>query len=407
MDLHFGEKQELIKHNTCVLFSISTWLLLASFLQIRNNHWEVIIDVGLVPVVIAAILNTITDIIYYKQSVQFYYSPNDDDSNLKMHLLFRGIALGIFYTAIYNTVLLPLGGFGVIEYCLVAYVLFLNLINYIMPRKVIFNPSSETKKQNKIATFVSFKKSLYILHGMLFFIKFITWVLPENLYQKLVTGNDTVRTFIAVGVFIMLCLFLIAGIVAIKNKLKISDKTIDNVTSKTKSVGKKIASGIGKVLKKGGQLIVSAAKAIKMPSLVSGIIALVLIVLAGICFIVLINTARSDMLDFVEPLFIKMFSTGKYAIQLSPVYYILQCCVAIGYVVFLLLKDNKPSTNDIDYALNHLNLEDKTKDEFVEFYKQHNDLQDEILHNTEFYKCFIEENLVTSDISADISVDKS
>ena len=61
MDLQFGGKQELIKHNTFVLFSISTWLLLASFLQIRNNHWELIIDVGLVPVVVFAIITFVSN----------------------------------------------------------------------------------------------------------------------------------------------------------------------------------------------------------------------------------------------------------------------------------------------------------------------------------------------------------
>ena len=77
-----------------------------------------------------------------------------------------------------------------------------------------------------ITSFISSKNSIILLHECLFLVKIITWVLPENFYRENITGNDTVRTFIAIATFILLCLLLVAGLITVKNKLKIPESAI-------------------------------------------------------------------------------------------------------------------------------------------------------------------------------------
>lgn len=377
MECDYENKQKKISLNNFTLFCIATWMLLFSFLEVRTGNYVIYFGLKVVPIAFFSILNTSIDIIYYRQSTKFYFR-SENEVDLKKHLLFRGLVLLLFYLAVYNTALLPFSGFGVVEYIFVAYILLYYLSTYITPTTSSF------------PTFISSKNSIILLHGCLFLVKIVTWVLPENFYRENITGNDTVRTFIAIATFILLCLFLIAGLITVKNKLKISESVIKSAKTISQNVSTKVGGIVGSGINNANHIVKNGLKTVITPKIVS-IIVLIVIAVILISVIFLIYKIRDDMLDLIEPFFMEIFSTGKYTVRLSSLYYVLQVGVCILYAIFLLYKDSAPEDDDINNILLQLKIsENETGKVLNDMYKNNSRYREEILHNAEYYKVLVE-----------------
>lgn len=377
MECDYENKQKKISLNNFILFCIATWMLLFSFLEVRNGNYAIHLGLKILPIVIFAILNASIDIIYYNESTKFYFKA-ENEVDFKKHLLFRGIILGFFYVAVYNTVLLPFSGFGIVEYIFVAYILMFYLSTYITPTKLNF------------PTFISSKNSIILLHGCLFLVKIITWVLPENFYRENITGNDTVRTFIAIATFILLCLLLVAGLITVKNKLKIPESAINSAKTISQNASTKVGGLVSSGINNASQIVKNGLKTVITPKIVS-IIVLIVIAVIFIAGIFLIYKIRDDMLDLIEPFFMGIFSTGKYTVQLSSLYYVLQVGVCILYTIFLLYKDLSPEDDDINNILMYFKIsENETGKVLNDMYKNNSRYREEILHNAEYYKVLVE-----------------
>ena len=396
MDYKYGDRQKELNTNNCRLFAIASWTLLCSFLQFRSGKPTIYFNVEVLFPVIFAALNTVTEILYHRQYAKIYFKESDENG-LKKYLLFRGMVFFLFYFAIYNTVLLPMSGIGFFEYAFVAFVLVYFLYGNLKPRSIVIKNTTENSTEDKQITkieklqvFISSKNTILLLHVVLFLIRVFTWLLPENFYRDSVTGNDSIRTVLAIGVVTMIFLLAISGYTACTRKLKIPKKTLDTTYSKIGNIGKKVGNAIATGVKKGAKVIGDGLKLVLKP-LPIAIITLAIILVAGITGIIIIMNIKEDFAMFADILLGNIFSTGKYSTELIPLFIVTNIVVVICYLLFLLYKDSKPKADDIDYLIKNMALEDNSKESefFRNLYsesKTNSSLQEELIHNSEYYK---------------------
>lgn len=375
MILDFKSKREFEKYYTAILFAVSSWIFLLSSVYARNGNTYLGINfLQIIVYFILGAMNAAVDMLYYSKPLLFYKWERIE---LKVQLFIRWLVMAFAYTGIYQCVLLPFSGLGLVEWIFVAIMLGLMLENYLHPSKNMMLNSPSTP--------------LLLFQVVLFFIKLIAWFAPENLYRALITGNDTARWIIAV----LFSFFLISGILSLRRKvLPVSDEQ----TSKIKDSGKKIVY----LLKK----IVSYIKGFIL-SLVNGPV-IILVVLAVCVLLVCFGSAafivkiKSDILKFLESFLPSLLSTGKYQVQQTPIYIFSQLGAIILYALyqFMVIPIEIQDDDIFDYIednveenAEHLSQEEKNHlmEKFKDLYRNNKKL---LIYNIDAYKklCFKELN---------------
>ena len=375
MVLNFEEKRTFEKYYTAILFAISSWIFLLSSVYARNGNTYLGINfLQIIFYFILGAMNAAVDMLYYSKPMLFYKWGRIE---LKVQLFVRWLVMAFAYTGIYQCVLLPFSGLGLVEWTFVAIMLGLMTANYLSQAKnmILKSPSMP----------------LLLFQVVLFFIKLFTWFAPENLYRALITGNDTARWIIAV----LFSFFLISGILSLRRKvLPVSDEQ----ASKIKAGGNKIAS----LLKR----IVSYIKDFIM-SLVNGPV-IFLVVLAVFVLLVVFGTGtfivkiKSDILKFLESFLPSLLSTGKYQVQQTPIYIFSQLGAIILYALyqFMVIPIEIQDDDIFDYIednveenVEHLSQEEKNHlmEKFKDLYRNN---KKQLIYNIDAYKklCFKELN---------------
>ena len=391
LNLNWEDKQKKANKKTSILFALSTWMLLVSFLQTRNHQFVIHVSVDMLVAFLCGILHTVIEILYFRQAVKYCYSKEDENKK-NINIILRGFVLLFAYTAVYNTILLPFSGFGLIECILVFVVLIYYLVSYTTTREININGFFDN-----LNIFISSKNSIIVLHVLLFVIKLITFVSVENLYSNIITGNDTIRSFIAIATFCILVMFLISGLVAIKGKLKIPASVENSIKNNTKNVGNKIVGNVAKVAKNGAGIVASGIKSLALKPIWSAVIILIVgVILIGL-FIFAIFKIREDMLNFIEPFFLNIFSTGKYTTEINGPYILFKIGFVIIYSVFILYNNINTEDDYVNYVVYYENLDEKNKEQIAlslqDLYKNNRNLRNDILHNIDFYKKIIETSI--------------
>lgn len=314
------------------------------------------------------------DLKYYTKPIIYF---RWEKVELRFHLFIRFIIMSIAYTGIYQCILLPFSGLGIIEWFFVACLLALMLFNYKTCPKTMVVSSPET---------------LLFFQVCLFFVKLFTWIAPENVYRELIEGNDTARWIIA----IIFATFLISGLLALRRKvLPITDEQGNNI----KKIGKKILRFFIKVITLIKNFILSLAYG-----------PIIILIIAGVSVLLFglgVFKIKDDLLKFIEPVLRGILSTGKYQVQETPIYIFAQLgtIVLYGLYQFLIVPiEIKDDTifdcieDEIEEEIKELPLSQQTEmlENFKDLYKKN---KTEVLYNINAYKekCFKELKLNMKD----------
>lgn len=228
------------------------------------------------------------------------------------------VYLSFIYTAWYNVILLPLSGFGVIEWDLFLFIIFSDFI--------LLNSS---KYKEKISYITSSGKTLLIFGSIMSVFKFIMYfIFPDNIYEESFIGNPTARLF----VLAFNCIGILFLLLFLKNKIKAKM----SFSKKQKDISVSILKRIINQIKKFFNLILSLISS-QAAIIIIGIIILV----GGILIVFEINAICEDILEFIEPFLIKFSSTGKSAISPSIFYFISNFIVLISVLVFGFYYENQ------------------------------------------------------------------
>ena len=289
---------------TSILFACSSWIFLLSTVYVRNGKTYLGINyIQFLVYLVLGFLNAFIEFLYYTQPLDLLYSGNNATNKLKLHKFLRFIVMAFACTGIWQCVLLPLSGLGLVEYFFTFILLVFMLANY---------ASAINVKKSNINFIIKSPMSLVIFQAALFLIKVATWIMPENIYSAMFTGNDTARWIIA----IVFAMFLISGIKALKREPILS-------TEQKKSI-----------IKNGNKLL-NKLKVFILSFTNGPIILLVIAGVGGIIGCIFVIKIKEDLLDLVEPIFKGLLSTGKYQIQQTPMFVICQIAVFVLYCLYL------------------------------------------------------------------------
>ena len=255
--------------------------------------------------------------------------------------LFSVLPSFLFYGSFYNVVLLPLSGFGLVEWIIVFFILM-------GKSGLIFEGKREkSKEKNWAEKFLSSSHALFqgvlgtvSLGLVLFMIKvFIFYLFPSNIYIQSFTGNKTARFILA-----LLC---ITGLVVLLGQLK--DSVMQNLGIKKKGEDKKKEGT--KVFSKILKAFLSFIKKIFsfLLNLLSANVLMIIIFIA-VLVIALISvctamTIFNDILDFISPYLEKLTETGRGRIQMSQTYGICQTVSLVCTLFYCLWESLQTEDN--------------------------------------------------------------
>ncbi len=306
---------------TAILFAISSCLFLFSSMYVKNgktcfgfNYIQIFVYFSF------GLLTSWVFYLYYTKPLDLYYPEvflQNHPARLPLYKLFRFIAMTFGFTGIWQTVLLPLSGLGVIEYFFVVILLLLMLLNYL----TAFSDSSN--RTRKYIFCVQNPVSIIALQAPLFLIKVASWIAPESFYGNKIEGNKTIRAVIAV----VFAVFIVSGFITLFRKM------IRITPGNTKNAGK-ITHG--------------------------PIILLIVAFIVSAAGKIILTLVKSDLLSFIEPVFIFFASTEKHQVQTSPTFIICQIAVLLLYIVFIIFQDIRIDEGNLKIYLN--DFESKIKD---------------------------------------------
>ena len=326
--LDYGKKIADEQYKSAVLFGISSWILLLSLVYVRNgqtylgvNFTEILVSVLL------GILHTIIDDQYYGQIMDFYNW--ESEFSLKLQKFIRFLVMAFANIGIWQCVLLPMSGLGLVEFFFVLILLIL----------MISNNRSAHKKGSFIFS-INSPMYIVIFQITLFFLKIASWIMPENVYKTSIEGNFTIRIIIAVIVL----MFIISGILSLKRKILPSTENSKKVAAKSIKAG-------GNFLKKIGLFVFT----VLMSFTYGPIIFSVIIGVGGLAIVALLWTIPKDTLKFVEPMLKGLLSSGKYQFQQTSLYIFSQIILAFLYIFYrILISPSKISDEDLEICLEYV-----------------------------------------------------
>jgi len=212
--------------------TVGVWLLYLSSLYVSGSG-NYLLKITFFPdMQVYLIFGAITAFIYHSYYRVMYNDGRRGRLPLPVITL-AYVADVLAFTSLYSIVLFPLCGFGVIQWLLIIYILFSQLV---------------VSKKNDIYRYFS-PLSLLIFCSLMYIVKaFVQYVFPINIYQTLIIANDTAR-------WIIFAIAVIAGIYQLIN-LFASKKSTEPIQIESKIpaislVGKQIKRGIGFVLTAG------------------------------------------------------------------------------------------------------------------------------------------------------------
>lgn len=224
--------------------------------------------------------------------------------------------LSCVFTAWYNVILLPVSGFGAMEWILFSVIIFSDFL---------ISASGKSKESNlasSISYISSSNSNLMIFGSLMFIVKSVIFnLLPDNLYVSSFVGNQTARNFVLLFCVIGLICLLSFLIKFAKSKVSVSQKQKSAVLGFFKIIGKSILNFFSLIF-----------TAISGPILI--VIIFCVIFIAGIVIFAEAGAICDDILKFVEPVLIKLTSTGKAAIIQSSFYFVIQFLVFAAVLVF-------------------------------------------------------------------------
>ncbi len=340
------EKRKQKEQRTALLFAIASWLFLFSSMYVKNG--KIYLGINYLQILVYFVFGLLTTwifFLYYAKPMELYYPEGEYVGHLRLpfHKVCLFVIMVIAFTGIWQMVLLPMSGLGIIEYAFVMYLLFLMLINFL----TAFNQSK--KKERKYIVFVRNPITIVALQAPLFLIKIATWFTPENFYSSLIEGNGTIRTVIA----------LLFGITMVAGILALYRKTI-KIDSNNKT--KKVMAGIGSFFGK----IISAITTFVLGLTRGPVIVVIITAFCGLVGIFCIAKVKNDILSFIESILKFFASSGKYQTQISSIFIVSQIATLFLYVFFLAFLDIKIDEgnliiykNDFEKRINDLSSEQR------------------------------------------------
>ena len=349
-DLNFEENRDKEKLKTNLLFVLSGLIFLVSYM----NGFRLDINLSFLICLCFGIMNGIIDGIVYFYQIDFF-KWDEIEYQFRFQKFLRVVFLIIIYTSVYNLILLPPLGLGIIEI----------IFGFLFLLSITINIITNLKNSNN--RYIVGVPNLIIFQCTLAFLKILSFIVPENFYRAAITGNTTVRIILAA----ITLLFVIYGIVSLKRKV-----LPDNSTPK--SNGTKIFTQIQKLF---GKLFYGISSPI-----------IVLVIIGGGIFLLLLtgNKIIDDILKFLDKTLGFAFSTGKYTFKPS---YLLR--FIFGIAIFGLYKslfcisinnDNSIKPYFIEYIkeqyLDNKSEEEKTKitNKIIEEYYNKNKLETILNH---------------------------
>lgn len=349
-NLNFDENRDKEKLKTNLLFVLSGLIFLVSY----KNGFRLDINLSFLICLCFGIMNGIIDSIVYFYQIDFF-RWNKIEYQFRFQKFLRVVFLSIIYTSVYNLILLPPLGLGIME--IIFGILFL--------LSITININTNLKNSNN--RYIVGVPNLIIFQCTLAFLKILSFFLPENFFRVVITGNDTLRIILAA----ITLGFVIYGIVSLKRKV-----LPDNSTPK--SNGTKIFTQIQKLF---GKLFYGISSPI-----------IVLVIIGGGIFLLLLtgNKIIDDILKFLDKTLGFAFSTGKYTFKPA---YLLR--FIFGIAIFGLYKylfcisinnDNSIKPYFIEYIkeqyLDNKSEEEKTKitNKIIEEYYNKNKLETILNH---------------------------
>ncbi|AAS12045.1 MULTISPECIES: hypothetical protein [Treponema] len=304
MDFYIFEKNEKQLYKVCWSLAIGVWFLYLSSAY-RSSGGNIKFSILLFP------QNMVFIIFGIFQAYNFYEIKKVINEEYTNHKGFkepayisyiRLIADSLIYTSFYTIVLFPISGIGIVEYVIVAIVIFFDFLYKVVPKIKSFEIS------------IGQSPILVLSFGvLLFLIKIIVFYLfPDNIYNELFVGNSTARWLIAIigggGIILLLS--------QLKTRVFGGTKTANRLFTKIIGLFVKLFTFVGTTL----CLICS-------PIVLLGITAITII--GGLFFI---ESIKNDIIKLLEPFLQKILTTGENKVQISNLYQVFQM---ISFVLIL------------------------------------------------------------------------
>ena len=269
--------------NATVVSACGLWLLYFSSLY-KTNGGGIRLSLFTYPqIMVFAMFGLIQAFNFSKLSDAIY------NENILCSVI-RLIGNTFVYTAFYNIVLLPLSGFGVIEWLLVAFVIFSDIFNKFIPKNVL------SIGQNPFHVLV---------FGLILFLVKITifYIFPDNIYNALFVGNTTARFFLAVIAIAPLPMFF---------------AQLKKQHFPRKETNKTMADNIGAVIKIIGEFLKKVVLLFSLPVLC------IIFLSTSVVLLFIGHRIVSDVLALIEPMLEQIMKTGKNTIPITHFYTIWQ-----------------------------------------------------------------------------------
>lgn len=214
----------------------------------------------------------------------------------------RLIADSLIYTSFYSIVLFPISGIGIVEYAIVAIVIFSDFLYKLFP-----------KRKNFEISIGQIPISVLSFGVLLFLIKiFVFYFFPDDMYNEVFVGNATARWLIAI--------MSGGAIILLLSQLK------TRVFGTTKAASKFFAKIISLLARLFGYVVQT------LLSICSPIVLLAIIAVSGISVFFSIDSIKNDIVNLLKPFLQKILTTGENKVQISNLYQVFQM---ISFVLIL------------------------------------------------------------------------
>lgn len=280
--------------------AVGVWLLYLSSLYVSGSG-NYLLKITLEPdMQVYLIFGAITAFIYHSYYRVMYY----DRGRLPLPVITLAYVADVLaFTSLYSIVLFPLCGFGVIQWLLIIYILFSQLV---------------VRKNNDIYRYFS-PLSLLIFCSLMYVVKaFVQYVFPINIYQTLIIANDTAR-------WIIFAIAVIAGIYQLINLVS-SKKNTEPIQIESKIPA---ISLVGKQIKRGMGFVITAGFIIPLIGiLLSG----------GLILSIVVLKMEADFWKFLGPLSDKLLSTDRRNILQSQSLSFFQLSALFIYFIYFFIN---------------------------------------------------------------------
>ncbi len=325
------------------MFFFASLVLLFAGLRTDHGFYYYIAPGHILVYFILGLLHAFVDLNYIvspRINLNVYWK---DNTQKRMVELFQFLLTIFFYIGVYQCIMLPPIGLGLVEF--LSVVVLLSIILWNMSKK---EHGACTKPQMIVGLIL-----------VLFLIKTLLYFMPEDIYREIVDGNPAARKLIVLT-------FIITGYIAIFRKRSfVSDKQLFNAAGKAGKVISKIVSMTVKLFVKLINLILSLLSG---PVLVITLAAIGLIIsFLGLAIFAKIESMITDIFNLISSILRPLCSTGKYTAYPDFVFCIIQVIIIITYIIYWnLLYNPRNLTEEKKYIREYIIQQNKDKADYDE-----------------------------------------